>query len=184
MAEKQSAMTPARETGRPLATRPVGTGMSPFRTFRRLTDEMDRLFEDFAFGGRWPLQAFRDWPSSMGRETELEGWNPDIEVYQKDNQLNIKVDLPGLTRDEVSVEIGDDAVTIQGERKREHEEEREGMHRSERSYGFFRRVIPLPEGAITEQARANLHDGVLEIAMPAPPAGKSRRLEITEGTKK
>jgi HSP20 family protein len=107
-------------------------------------------------------------------------WAPEVEVFQKNNELTIKADLPGLRKDEVSVELTDDAVTIQGERKREHEEEREGVYSSERSYGSFYRVIPLPEGAITEQANANFRDGVLEITMPAPPASKGRRLEITE----
>ena len=90
-----------------------------------------------------------------------------------------------MKRDEVSVDITDDAVTIQGERKREKEEEREGYYRSERSYGSFCRVVPLPEGAITEQAKATFKDGVLEIAMPAPPTStKGRRLEIAEGARK
>jgi HSP20 family protein len=112
-------------------------------------------------------------------------WAPDIDVYQKNDQLIIKADVPGLTKDDVSVDITDDAVTIQGERKAEREEEREGFYRTERSYGNFCRVIPLPEGAITEQAKANFRDGVLEITMPAPPAAtKSRRLEIAEGAKK
>ena len=86
----------------------------------------------------------------------------------------------------MSVEVTDDTVTIHGERKREHEEEREGLYRSERSYGTFWRVIPLPEGAISEQAKANFRDGVLEITLPAPPAStsKGRRVEITEVTKK
>jgi HSP20 family protein len=75
-------------------------------------------------------------------------------------------------------------VMIHGERKRELEEEHEGLYRSERSYGSFWRVIPLPEGAISEQAKASFRDGVLEITMPAPPTSKGRRLEITEGTKK
>jgi HSP20 family protein len=103
---------------------------------------------------------------------------------QKNNELTIRADLPGLKRDEVSVEVGDNAVTIQGERKREHEEEREGYYRTERSYGSFYRVIPLPQGAISDQAKASFRDGVLEITMPAPPMSKGRRLEITEGTKK
>jgi HSP20 family protein len=75
-------------------------------------------------------------------------------------------------------------VTIQGERRGEKEEEREGYYRSERSYGSFCRVVPLPEGAMTEQAKANFRDGVLEITMPAPPTSKGRRLEIAEGAKK
>ena len=108
-------------------------------------------------------------------------WAPEVEVFQKNNELTIKADLPGLNKDEVSVELTDDAVTILGERKRHQEEEREGLYRSERSYGSFYRVVPLPEGAITEQAKANFQNGVLEITMPAPPASKGRRLEITEG---
>jgi HSP20 family protein len=103
---------------------------------------------------------------------------------QKNNELTIKADLPGLKREEVSVDITDDAVCIQVERKGEREEEREGLYRSERSYGSFCRVIPLPDGAITDQAKANFRDGVLEITMPAPPASKGRRLEIAEGATK
>jgi HSP20 family protein len=72
-------------------------------------------------------------------------------------------------------------VTIQGARTHEHEEEREGYYRSERGYGSFRRVIPLPQGAITEQAKANFKDGVLEVTVPAPPTSNGRRLEIAEG---
>lgn len=111
-------------------------------------------------------------------------WAPQVDVFQKNNELTIKVDLPGLKKDEVTVDISDDALTIHGERRRESEEEREGFYRSERSYGSFYRVIPLPEGAITEQAKAAFRDGVLEITMPAPPATKGRRLEITEGARK
>ena len=78
---------------------------------------------------------------------------------------------------------GGEALTIQGERRREQEEERGGVYRSERSYGSFKRVIALPEGAITDQAKATFRDGVLEITMPAPPehVTRGRRLEITEG---
>jgi HSP20 family protein len=111
-------------------------------------------------------------------------WAPEVEVLQKNNELTIRADLPGLKRDEVSVEVTDNAVTIQGERKREHEVEREGDYRTERSYGSFYRVIPLLEGAISDQAKASFRDGVLDITMPAPPTSKGRRLEITEGTKK
>ena len=73
-------------------------------------------------------------------------------------------------------------ITIQGERRREHEDERAGVYRSERSYGSFQRAIALPEGAITDQAKATFRDGVLEITMPAPPdqVTRGRRLEITE----
>jgi len=136
---------------------------------------MDQMFETFGFGRRWPAP----WRESGGT-----AWAPDVEVFQKDNELTIRADLPGLKRDEVSVEVTDNMVTIQGERKREHEEEREGFYRSERTYGSFQRVIQLPEGTISDQAKATFRDGVLEIVMPAPPSSRGRRLEINEGSSK
>jgi HSP20 family protein len=176
MAEKQNAMSPAREERRLGMTKPSNWGGSPFRALQRMADQMDRMFEDVGLGSR--LRP--SW-----RETAIEAWAPEIDVFQKNNELTIRADLPGLRREDVTVEITDDAVAIQGERKREHEEEREGYYRSERSYGSFYRVIPLPEGTITEEAKANFRDGVLEITIPAPPAStKGRRLEIAEGGKK
>jgi HSP20 family protein len=141
-----------------------------------MSDEMDRIFSDFGFGRRWP--------SSPWQESGADVWAPAIEVFQKNNELTIRAELPGLKREEVSVDITDDAVCIQGERKRETRDEHEGVYRSERSYGSFYRCVPLPEGTITDQAKAHFHNGVLEVTMPAPPASKGRRLEITEGTRK
>ena len=111
-------------------------------------------------------------------------WAPQIEVFQRENELVIRADLPGMKRDDITVDITEDAVTIQGERRQESEEEREGVYRSERVYGSFYRVIPIPEGAITEQANGNFRDGVLEITMPVPPKSKGRRIEIGEGARK
>ena len=176
MAEKQSALTPTRQERGLGRTRPWGWDVSPFRAFQRMADEMDRMFEDFGLGRRLARP--------FSRETGTDSWAPDVEVFQKNNELTIRADLPGLKREDVTVDITDNDVCIQGERKHEKEEEREGYYRSERGYGSFSRVIPLPEGAITDQAKANFKDGVLEITMPAPPASKGRRLEIVEGTKK
>jgi HSP20 family protein len=80
--------------------------------------------------------------------------------------------------------VTDDSITISGERRQEQEGERGGVYRSERSYGSFCRTIPLPEGAMTDQAKATFTDGVLEITMPAPPeqVTRGRRLEIKEGS--
>ncbi len=124
------------------------------------------------------------WGKPLWHETGTEAWTPAVEVFQRNNELTIKADLPGLKREEVSVDLTEDTVTIQGERKREQQEEREGYYRSERSYGGFCRVVRLPEGAISDRAKATFRDGVLEITMPAPPASRGRRLEITEGAKK
>jgi HSP20 family protein len=77
----------------------------------------------------------------------------------------------------------DNAITISGERQQEHEEDRGGVYRFERSYGAFFREIPLPEGAIVDQAKASFKDGILEITVPAPPeqVSRGRRLEVSRG---
>jgi HSP20 family protein len=175
MAERSTSITPTRGEQRLARYDPFGGwGANPFRSLQRFADEMDRMFDDVGFGRRWSsLPAWRG--------TSSFAWAPQVDVFQKDNELTIRVDLPGLKKEDVSVDITDDAVTIQGDRRHETEEEREGYYRSERSYGSFYRVVPLPEGAITEQAKAKFRDGVLEITMPTPPTAKARRLEITEG---
>jgi HSP20 family protein len=188
MAEKGTDV--ARREERQLARRdPFLSAGSPFQMLERFADEMDRVFEDFGFGrgllapriGRRLMQA--PW---RGLATEWEAWSPEIDVFHRDNELVVRADLPGLKKDDVTVDITEDSITIQGERKQEHKEEREGMYRSERSYGRFYRVIPLPEGAITDQARASFKDGVLEITLPAPSdqVSRGRRLEIAEGAAK
>jgi len=143
---------------------------------QRFANEIDRMFADIGIGRHMSLP--------LPRTTDVDLWAPDIDVVQRNNELTIKADLPGLRREDVLIDITDDAVTIQGERKLEREEEPEGIYRTERSYGSFCRVIPLPEGAMTDQAKATFRDGVLEVIMPAPPASKGRRLEITERARK
>jgi HSP20 family molecular chaperone IbpA len=120
-------------------------GRNPFTALQRFADEVDRMFDDFGLSRRWGR-------APLWRGAGAEMWAPDIDVYQKDDQLIIKADVPGLTKDDVSVDITDDAVTIQGERKAEREEEREGLYRSERSYGCFCRVVPLVVTAETPMA--------------------------------
>jgi HSP20 family protein len=142
------------------------------------------------FGGRDPFAAFwepfglatRDrWPFRSGRESGTL-WTPQIETFQRGNEFVVRADLPGLTKDDVKVDVTEDSITLQGERREEHEEDREGYYRSERSYGSFYRVVPLPDGAITDSAKAQFNNGVLEIVLQAPPkeVSRGRRLEISE----
>jgi len=152
---------------------------SPFDVFDRMAEEMDRtfdrMFRDFGMPrGSWLTRPFRS--------RAAEGlWAPRIEAFQKGDRYIVRADLPGLKKDDVQVELTSEAVTIQGERRDQKEEEREGYYHSEREYGEFYRSIPLPEGVITESAQASFNNGVLEISMQAPPAEtRSRRLEIKE----
>lgn len=154
---------------------------SPFTFMRRFSEEMDRLFEDFGFGRGLLAPSF-------GRELDRFGeqfnWSPQVEVIEREGQLIVRADLPGMTKDDINVDITDDALIIRGERRNEREENEEGYYRTERSYGSFYRSIPLPEGVNAEAASATFRNGVLEITMPAPErAGQQRRqLEIREGT--
>jgi HSP20 family protein len=136
---------------------------------RRFTEDLDRWFGT---------------PREAG---ESAMWSPNIEVREKDNNIIVSADLPGLNKDDVKVELTDEGLCIQGERKQQHEEKREGYYRSERSYGTFSRIIPLPEGANAEQAKANFKDGVLEVTIPIPEGARKRReipIESGAGTPK
>jgi len=147
---------------------------TPFTFMRRFGEEMDRLFDDSGIARSWlsPILEKAQLPQGL--------WSPQVEMFERDNQLVLRADLPGLAKDDVNVELSNDSVTIEGERKNEHKEEGEGYYRSERSYGKFYRRIPMPEGVNAEDAEATFTNGVLEITMPAPKreARKARRLEI------
>lgn len=143
--------------------------MSPITLMRRFTEDIDR-----AFG----LAENRGSAGLFGQE---QGWVPRIEVRQSGNNLLVHAELPGLNEKDVRLEATDEGLLIQGERQRQQESDEEGWHHSEFSYGRFSRLIPLPENARIDQARANFRNGVLEVAVPVPEA-ESRRREIPIGT--
>ena len=106
---------------------------------------------------------------------------PQIEVAQRGNQLVVHADLPGLSKDDVHIDVTNDGLIISGERRQQHEDRQEGYYRSERSYGSFRRLIPLPETANIEGATATFNNGVLEITIPnEQQQPRGRRIEIQD----
>ena len=112
-------------------------------------------------------------------EGQAMDWAPAVDIQRCNGSLVVSAELPGLKREEVKVEVTDDALTIEGERKREHKEDHEGYHRYERSYGHFYRSIALPEGAKVEEAKAEMKDGVLKITLPvADTAKKAKQIPI------
>jgi len=143
-------------------------GTMGFPLFERLSRELDDLFDHFAF--ERPMF-----------ERKATFWTPRVEMFTKENTLFVRADLPGLKKEDVTVEVADETITIRGERKREKEEKGEGFYRTERSYGSFYRELPLPDGVKSETAKAEVRDGVLEITMPLVKIeAKKRTLEITE----
>jgi HSP20 family protein len=185
----------------------IGTG-SPFAFMRRFAEDMDRLFEDFGFAplGADPF-ALLD-PSlrhgagtrSLGSgERESSGrsgarqvatrqssgigsvgsWLPQVEVSAKDNALVVRADLPGVKREDVQIELDEGRLILRGSRRQEEEERGDGFFHSERSYGSFSRVIPLPRGVDADACEARYQDGVLEITVPLPKqSSTSRQIEI------
>jgi HSP20 family protein len=152
---------------------------SPFGFVRRFAEEMERLFDDFN-GNRFP-NLFAEEVFPFSKEFENVAWTPKIEVLQHNGDLTVRADLPGLTKDDVKVELTDEALTISGERKEEKEEKREGYYRSERSYGTFYRQIPLPQGVDANKATATFNNGVLEVTVQVPKIeSRGRTLEIKE----
>ncbi len=143
-------------------------GFGPFALMRRMQEDIDRLF-----GGAWSR-------SGISSGSEWAEWAPAIDAFQRGNEFVVRADVPGLSRDDLTVEIGDDALTIRGERKYDHQEDREGVFRSERGYGSFCRSVALPDGVMADNAKASFKNGVLEVVMPAPPqeVRRGRRLEI------
>ena len=149
----------------------------PFGLMRQMQDEVDRWFGRFSSDRGWTSPA--SWLSRAGEQ--VGDWMPAIDAFQRGNEFIIRADVPGMTRTDLSVEIGDDAVTIRGERKHEEREEKEGVFWSERSYGSFSRVVPLPPGAISDSAKATFNNGVLEVVVQAPSqdARRGRKIDIS-----
>ena len=185
MAEARTNRTEnARPTSQALSRNERGTIASPLDFFDRVTEEMDRVFDrmsrDFGFPSRF---GFRSGVSAPGSHRL---WAPRVEAYQHGDRFVVRAELPGLKKEDVQVELTDDTLIVQGERRDEHQEEREGYFQSEREYGRFYRAIPLPDGVIDESAQATFRNGVLEVSMQAAPAeaNRGRRLEIKEQSAK
>jgi len=199
MAEVKEAPKPKTENGPGQTTdieprtsaAPMTSDAHPFPFMRRFAREMDRLFEEFGLESGLHLPRLH-LPRFLSRGHELlrreagfipAEWSPRVDVLEREGQFVVRADLPGLSKEDIKVEVSDDLITIQGERKHEKKEEREGYCYSECSFGSFYRAIPLPEGADASKATADFRKGVLEITVPAPsrPEPKARRLEVREG---
>ena len=155
---------------------------NPFGMMRRLTKDMERWFEG-SQGFGLPNFFQTDFPP-FRTEFENIDWMPQIEVLQNNGQFMVRADLPGLTSDDVKIEVTDNLLTISGERKEENEEKREGFYRSERRFGTFFRQVRLPEGINAKNAVATFRNGVLEVTLPVPKAEiTTHHIEIKEPTK-
>ncbi len=144
-------------------------------SLRELHREMNRLFENF-FGGTSMMR--RREPGSTPAPRSPNRFNPRIEVSEDSESLSITAELPGMTKDDIELYCDDESVTLQGEKSHEESREDEGFHRTERSYGYFKRRIPFPTGVDSEQAEAHFEDGLLEVRFPKTGESQGKQLEI------
>jgi HSP20 family protein len=141
----------------------------PARELDSLQSEFNRLFDTFLRnGGRGELQARR--------------WVPAMDLVETDDHLVLRADLPGMSKDDVNIEVEDNVLTVSGERTTEHEDKIDGYYRIERAFGSFSRSLTLPHGIDSDGIGADFTDGVLEVRIPKPEEKKPQRVQIGAGS--
>jgi HSP20 family protein len=141
----------------------------PFRELSTLQNEMNRLFNT----------VFDSPPGNGG--TVQRRWMPAMDLLETDEHFVLRADLPGMSEDDIKIELEDGTLTLSGERKAEHEAKGEGYYRVERASGTFSRSLTLPKGVDPEAVTAAFDKGVLEVRIPKPEERKPRRIEIGAG---
>lgn len=141
---------------------------NPMRNLLSLQEEMNRLFDEF----------FR---SGNGKETSwgLRTWTPSVDIYETDDALVFEAELPGMSKDDVNIEIHNNTLILRGQRKHEAEVKDEHYHRVERAYGTFQRSFVLPTTVDQEKVQATYRDGVLELRLPKLETAKPKRIAIS-----
>jgi HSP20 family protein len=165
----------ARARRHPMNEKKALARTGPFGLLRQMTTELDRMFDD-PWTFRWPAVQLED----------AAVWAPKVDVFEKDNRMVTRIDLPGVKKDDLTVEVGDGQLKMFGERKNETEEKDKSFYRCEREYGSFYRAVPLPAGVKPEDVKATFENGVLEVSVPIPAAAKAngQKIPILEAGKK
>ena len=139
----------------------------PMRELDTLQTEMNRLFNTF----------FDEGGNGQGSQAGRR-WAPAVDLFEREDSLVLKADLPGLSEDDVQIEVRDNVLTVSGERRADFEDKQNGYYRVERAFGSFSRSLTLPEGVDAEAIQASFDNGVLEVTIPKPEQRKPRRIEI------
>lgn len=132
-----------------------------------LQDRMNRMFDSTVQG------------EGTDEGTESAAWTPAVDIYETKDAIMVNVEAPGMSRDQFTVEVKDDVLTLKGERPFEKDVSRENFHRIERAYGKFRRSFVLSTPIQSDGITASYRDGVLEVIIPKVEEAKARKIEIT-----
>jgi HSP20 family protein len=140
----------------------------PFKDLISMQDKMNRLFEDSFLR------------SMDGEEVVAQGtWSPVVDIYEKKDSIVLKAEVPGLEKDDISVVVEENVLTIKGEKKQENDVEKDRLHRVERTYGSFERSFTLPKTVDQEKLEAEYRNGVLVITLPKVPEAKPKQIEVS-----
>lgn len=166
----------ATETGKEKESKAVAV-KKPAELVSRWEDTdrwFDRMFEDF---WRRPFpslfQSDRWWPRGI-----MSPRMPALDIYEEKDDVVVKVELPGLSKDHIEVQVTDNILTIKGDKKKEEEIKEGNYYHSERSYGAFSRSVELPTEVKTEQVKASFKNGVLEVRLPKTEEAKKRATTV------
>jgi HSP20 family protein len=123
-----------------------------------------------------------EFPNRMGsgeiHSLAVADWSPEVDISEDDHGYLLKADLPEMKKDDVRVTVEDGILCVSGERKIEKEDQKRKFHRTERSFGNFRRSFTLPEDADSKKVTADFRDGVLKVHLPTTPIARSKAIEV------
>jgi HSP20 family protein len=141
---------------------------------RRFDDQLEALFSDF-FSRRWPRPFSADWPRFESSFAEA---LPPVDVVDRDNEVLVRAEIPGIAREDLEVSVSDDTLTIKGQSRREEEKDNGDYHRREIVSRSVSRTVSLPGPVDGDSAKAQLKDGVLEITLPKAERAKRKRIDV------
>jgi len=139
----------------------------PIGELSSIHERMNRLFGE-TFG-----------PSLAPEEGWTRGWEPAVDIFEADDAIVVRAEIPGVEKDRVGVEVKDGVLTLRGERKFERDVKEENYHRIERSYGSFQRSFTLPTGVDPDKVRASLKNGVLEVTLQKKEQARPKQIKIS-----
>jgi len=128
-----------------------------------------RLFEEF----------FNDFPFNSSFPSARESWSPAVDILEKDGDLILRAELPGMTEKQIELKLEGNTLTLKGERKLENEDKKNNYHRVESFYGSFMRTFRLPDTVDMGKISADYKNGVLTITMPQKPEIKPREIQVS-----
>lgn len=146
-----------------------GQATNPYRAMR---ETMNSVMEDFL--SDWPLMRVRPF------EWRMQEFSPSIDIIDEEKNIRIEAEVPGMNPEDIDITVTRDSIIVKGEKKSESEEERQGVRYSERSFGSFQRVIPMPADIETDRIEARFKNGVLDIILPRSEQSlqQSRKIQI------